>query len=168
MKHFAVGAGLLLSSIIFLAGCGAGQNGNQTKNMQAQKTEAQQPPNTAPAKPAADNTIDNAIKTNPACGTDPGCFQSKFSACEPATFTAVTEGKAAYAYEITGPKKDGCEMKTYFTIHPTPAWVGKSMTCLYDNKKDFSTATQDVMRRIVVEKNKTICTGPLADLILSQ
>ena len=74
------------------------------------------------------------------------CFKEKFSLCKPATVTAKLMDNLIYYYEIIGLKDGFCEVKSKFTANPNPEWVGKEMTCKYDNTKDFETSVQDMSK----------------------
>ena len=83
------------------------------------------------------------------------CFKQKFSECKPATVSSKLTDNIVYFYEIIGPKDGLCEVKSKFTANPNPKWVGKEMTCKYDNTKNFETAVQDMSN----------CQGPLYTLM---
>ncbi len=89
------------------------------------------------------------------CG-DMDCFKEKFSLCESATVTSKLMDNIVYYYEIIGLKDGFCEVKSKFTANLNPEWVGKTMTCMYDNTKDFEIAIQDMSK----------CQGPLYNLII--
>lgn len=83
------------------------------------------------------------------------CFKEKFSRCKPAAVTLKLMDNLIYHYEIIGLKDGFCEVKSKFTANPNPEWVGKEMTCKYDNAKDFQTAVKDMDK----------CQGALYDLM---
>jgi hypothetical protein len=83
------------------------------------------------------------------------CFKEEFSKCaRGASLTSNVIPELKYQYEILGPKRDGCEVRSYFITH-TAGWEGKQMVCTYDMTQDFSIAAQ----------NKTTCKGELCDLM---
>lgn len=90
------------------------------------------------------------------CKTDSDCFEKKFSDCVPATLTLKFTETIIYYYKILGPKEGACEIKSKFLANPNQDWVGKEMTCKYDNTKDFTSAVQDMSR----------CKGPLYNLFI--
>lgn len=108
---------------------------------------------------------DVMVATN--CG-DPGCFEEKFAACEPAVYDAALMETLAYRYEIDGPKDNGCEVTSYFTANPNPDWVGEEMTCVYDNSKDFMTSVQEVINSFNGQQHLGDCSGPLYALMTGQ
>lgn len=97
-------------------------------------------------------SADIAVTTD--CG-DMSCFEEKFAKCEPATITLKLTNNLIYYYEIIAPTEGLCELKSKFLANPNPEWVGKEMTCLYDNSKKFEIATQDMSN----------CKGLLYDLL---
>lgn len=86
------------------------------------------------------------------------CFEEKFAKCEPATITLKLTNNLIYYYEIIGPKKGLCELKSKFLANPNPEWVGKEMTCRYDNSKKFEIAVEDMSN----------CQGPLYDIMIGR
>ncbi len=88
------------------------------------------------------------------------CAATKFKECSPAKYAASLDlgqlgGLVTYYYEIIGPSDNLCSVKSKFLQNPNPDWVGKEMTCLYDNAKDFETAVKDMSK----------CSGPLYNLM---
>jgi len=88
------------------------------------------------------------------------CAAAKFKECFPAKYVASLDlgqlgGLVTYYYEIIGPSDNLCVVKSKFLKNPNPVWVGKEMTCQYDNAKDFETAIKDMSK----------CSGPLYDLM---
>ena len=98
--------------------------------------------------------IEADIEVKSDCG-GMDCFKQKFVECKPATVTSKLMDNLIYYYEIIGPKDGLCEVKSKFTANPNPEWIGKEMTCKYDNTKDFETAVQDMSK----------CQGPLYTLM---
>jgi len=85
------------------------------------------------------------------------CFEEKFKECKPATMDVTLTDMISYHYEIIGLKDGLCEVKSKFLTNPNPGWVGKEMTCKYDNTKDLESAVQDLSN----------CEGPLYNLMIS-
>ena len=87
------------------------------------------------------------------------CFKKNFLRCEQAnlTYTLRLFGgiNTTYYYEIFGPNEGLCEMKSKYIENPNPRFVGKEMTCLYNNTLEFETAVQ----------NMYMCQGELYDLL---
>lgn len=100
-------------------------------------------------------SADIAVTTD--CG-DILCFEEKFAKCEPATITLKLTNNLIYYYEIVGPKEGLCELKSKFLANPNPEWVGKEMTCGYDNSKKFEIAVEDMSN----------CQGPLYDIMIGR
>ena len=93
---------------------------------------------------------------------DEVCFEEKFAECGLATFEVETQGLSGligqdvvYQYEILGLKGELCEVKSKFITNPNSDWIGKWMTCRYDNSQDFKVAVKDLDR----------CSGELYDLM---
>lgn len=78
-------------------------------------------------------------------------FETKFKECKAAKITSRILGNLAYYYEIVGSKDGMCEVKSKFIANPNKEWVGKEMTCVYDNSKKLDIAIQDLSK----------CQGPL-------
>lgn len=89
------------------------------------------------------------------CGSQ-DCFNKKFAACQPAKVKSTIFSNATYEYEIVGTQPPYCKVVSQFTANPNPAWVGKTMTCLYDSSKPFKTAVTDMSR----------CSGALYNLMV--
>lgn len=180
--------------IVALAGFGCntktGQlDNNQPATGQEENTTAVKPENTQPAvseedaattetkpvtvatevKTAVGNVSVEAtvpVKSTTAC--DDKCLAAKFVKCEPAVSETGVQGWAMYQYDILGPESGKCKIKTKYTENPNAAWVGKEMTCLYDNTKTLEVASKEVWDALWVEKkNLFSCTGPLADILLA-
>jgi hypothetical protein len=81
------------------------------------------------------------------------CFAQRFRKCTQAVLEAATRIDLAYRYEVVGPEKKGCRVRSTYLKHPNETWSGKSMECLYDSSKPFEEAL-----------NKPVsCKGPLYD-----
>ena len=91
---------------------------------------------------------------------DKDCFESKFRKCELATVQVEVEGLSGqdvtYKYEIVGLNGAYCEVESQFVKNPNQDWVGKKMTCQYDNSKKFDAAVEDMDR----------CSGELYNLMI--
>lgn len=72
------------------------------------------------------------------------CFKGKFANCEKAQVTYTLLDNLVYYYEILGPDGNACNVKSKFIKNPNPSWVGKEMTCNYDNSLDFNEAVKDM------------------------
>lgn len=88
------------------------------------------------------------------------CVATMFKECQPAKYTTSLDlgqmgGLVTYYYEIIGPSNNLCTVKSKFLQNPNPDWIGKEMTCEYDNSKDFETAVKDTSK----------CSGPLYDIM---
>lgn len=117
-----------------------------------------------PSTVRGDVRADVSAKTD--CGGDTACFEKKFASCESATMELSVGEVAMYVFEILGPKSGQCEMRTRYTKHPDRRWIGKDMTCVYDNKKPFQQASEELTAKVAIEKNRSVCAGALAELIL--
>jgi len=89
------------------------------------------------------------------------CVEKRFKECKPTQYTITLDlgplgGEVTYYYEIIGPSNNLCAVKSKFLKNPNPDWVGKEMTCQYDNSKDFEAAVSDFIGK---------CSGPLYDLM---
>ena len=100
--------------------------------------------------------INAEIEASSSCG-DMACFNQKFSTCAVSNLTLTAMDNLIYYYEILGPKNSSCEVKSRFLANPNPSFIGKDMTCLYDNNIDFETSVADISR----------CQGPLFDSMMS-
>ncbi|MBU1975827.1 MAG: hypothetical protein KKG59_05470, partial [Nanoarchaeota archaeon] len=98
--------------------------------------------------------IEADVEMTTDCG-DIACFEENFASCEQSTVTSKLTDDIIYYYEILGPKDNGCEVTSKFTANPNPEWVGKEMTCVYDNTLGFNDAIQDM----------STCQGPLYTLM---
>lgn len=82
-------------------------------------------------------------------------FLGNFKSCTPATTDNKLVDGLTYKYKIIGIKNEFCSVESSFTQNPNPDWIGKEMTCSYDNSKEFQAAILDLSR----------CTGQLYDLM---
>ena len=85
-------------------------------------------------------------------------FEEKFAKCKPAKMTLKLTDNLIYYYEIMGTKDGLCELKEKFLANFNPEWMGKEMTCRYDNSKKFDIAIEGTCD----------CRGPLYDVITGQ
>jgi hypothetical protein len=96
-----------------------------------------------------------------------GCFDTKFASCSPAQITVDNEstifGKGTITqYNIQSKVATGCNVQWQYVALPSNlAWNGKTVTCTYDNTKDFNTA-------FTAKTDFTGCTGPLIQLMQAQ
>lgn len=134
----------LVLALLILAACA------QTETMQVEQTE----PITADGEQIGEMHVKADIRATIDCG-GMDCFEEKFRQCEPATVNLELMQNVAYKYEIIGPEEGSCEVKSQFIKNPNPEWIGKKMTCLYDNTQPFDKAVQDRSR----------CQGPLHTLM---
>lgn len=89
-------------------------------------------------------TGETDVQITSSCGGG-DCFAQKFKVCEPADGTATTNGNT-YFSQIIGPRNGGCQVNSKVQSHPNPQWIGKEMSCIYDNTKEFNVAVQDMSR----------------------
>lgn len=105
------------------------------------------------------------------------CFEDRFKECKPATLVKSADrkpiglimgGLVTYYYEIIGPSNGLCLVKSKYLKEPNPEWIGKEMTCKYDNKKDFETAEEDVFNNTFQDpfQNMSGCEGSLYDALV--
>jgi hypothetical protein len=80
-------------------------------------------------------------------------FAERFRACKPADFIDAPAYNAGYRYEILGPVDGGCEVRGRYTRNPNTELVGPTMTCVWDNSRDFDE----------VVDNLEACRGPLRE-----
>jgi len=98
------------------------------------------------------------------------CIVQKFDRCQPATYQATVDlgslgGLVTYVYRIIGLEDGGCLVQTQYTQNPNPDWIKKKLMCHYDNNKSLFEAHDEVFNRLWVEKDKSDCTGDLADIL---
>ncbi|MCP4652705.1 MAG: hypothetical protein GY858_04905 [Candidatus Omnitrophica bacterium] len=82
------------------------------------------------------------------------CFAERFKYCMPATITSGFMG-IKYHYEIVGPRRDGCLVRSRFLKNINPEYENKNMRCLYNRKLPFLDAVKDTSQ----------CSGELYDLM---
>jgi hypothetical protein len=93
-------------------------------------------------------------------------FDQAWVDCTPAEQEVVAiPGELSYHYGILGPKDGMCEIETYYPDNLNPGWEGKTMTCLYDNSKDFSTAVEELIESFNTDNPLGDCSGELYELI---
>lgn len=85
------------------------------------------------------------------------CLAEKFTACEPSVSLITLSPSLSYEYIILGEKDGRCEVKTSYPTNPNPEWVGKDMTCLYNNTVTIDEAWAQVMYNL----NDASCSGSL-------
>lgn len=109
--------------------------------------------------------VDEVITTID-CGSDPSCFDEKFTACEPSTMMSDVGGWVAGSYEITEPSGNGCAVTMMYTTNPNPEWENLPLYCVLDNTKDFETASQEAW--LGAFSTEGYCTGPFNDMFHSE
>ena len=95
---------------------------------------------------------------------DQDCFDEKFAACEKASIT-FDMGMASYTYEILGFQNGNCYMKTFYPTNINPDFTDKEMYCGYDNTKDFTSATAEVIASFSRGDELGDCYGELYNLM---
>ncbi len=152
---------LVLLSFVLLAGC--------TEKV-SEKAEIVQATGEGELVSEEGRTVDVQIELPVITVTDCGdmeCFEEKFTACEPATLTLSLSSKLQYYYEILGPENDRCQVRSAFLANPNPAFVGPTMTCLYDNTKSFNDAAGEIIMSFNTDQHKGNCEGDLYELMTS-
>jgi|GEM_PF-6223669 hypothetical protein len=79
---------------------------------------------------------------------DKACLEDKFTRCEPATADIAVNEQLVYHDEILGvdPATGLCRVRSFFNANPNPDFVGKEMTCLYDQRLPFLSAVKDMSK----------------------
>lgn len=105
--------------------------------------------------------IEGDLLAESSCGGQ-SCFEEQFASCEAGAYLnlTVTDG-LRYYYEIVGPHAGSCKVKSTFLANPNPDWVGKEMTCVYDNTMIFQSAVKAVVENMA----GCGCEGPLYQLM---
>lgn len=83
------------------------------------------------------------------------CFLERFSTCEKIAMNLIVREDFTVYYEIMGPEEGLCKVLTRYVNYPEEDYLGKEMTCLYDNSLGFETAKEDRSR----------CEGELKELL---
>lgn len=153
----------LVPTIIPVASTANNNKGTTTEGTNSNKKQATQPTTSQlqlnqPKKNLNNTLVDcGSTLTNPDNETKvKACIELNFKNCKPAKATISLGDVLTYYYEIIGPKNNYCLVKSKFLSNPNPEWVGKEMTCSYNNLKSFDTAIQDFIGK---------CSGPLYDLM---
>jgi hypothetical protein len=77
---------------------------------------------------------------------DESCLEQNFAQCLPAEYTFDEAGGSIFKYTVTGIQDVGCDVKMeYVTSKYSPEYVGKDMTCEFDNRLDFRSAVRNVV-----------------------
>lgn len=75
---------------------------------------------------------------------DESCLEQNFAQCLPAEYTADAGDISKIKYTITGPADVGCNTQAeYLANKYIPEFVGKKMTCEFDNTIDFPVAVKN-------------------------
>lgn len=97
-------------------------------------------------------------------------FKDKFKNCESWNMQASMEMNGIvieYYHEIISQEWDLCKVLSKIIQSPDQRFNNKEMTCLLDNKKDFDTASQDVISSFKLEEKLWSCKWELYDLMIS-
>jgi hypothetical protein len=108
--------------------------------------------------------IEADVESDADC-SDMNCFAEKFASCESAKITYQLMDSLSYHYEILGLKDGKCEIMSKYPDNPNPDWEDEEMVCLYDNSKDFETATSEVIESFNTETHLGSCGGKLYELM---
>ena len=73
----------------------------------------------------------------PASCSDLACFNGYFKTCEQATFLYGGQD-VAIQYATVGPVAGDCEVTARYDSYSNSTFVGKEMSCVYDNSADFA------------------------------
>ncbi len=90
----------------------------------------------------------------------PPGFEDAFANCASGTtLTSALSPELVYKYLIVGPFQGRCSVQSQFLANPSPAFVGPTMECKYDNSLDFETAVQQA------PEEPGTCVGELYNLL---
>lgn len=89
------------------------------------------------------------------------CFEDLFADCVEGETLLYEVNEISSLYEIIGEQDDFCEVNVMFQNAPDERYLGKEMSCLYDNTLDFEEALQVVEENLTTEANS--CSGSLYD-----
>jgi len=119
------------------------------------KIENTQPTNNnaKTTKTATNSKENNNSQTNP-LASNIEVFEKSFSSCTPDVFYQ-SFGDMSYEYNIIGLDGKFCAVQSKYLTAPNSDWLGKTMTCLYNNSISFIEATSDDSR----------CSGELWDTL---
>jgi hypothetical protein len=158
---------MVIVSIVLIAIIGAGTVFGLQAFMPAKKTVVAAPAVTAPvANTVASCGTTTVTNTNFSMSPYTGCFDTNFTACTPATITVDNESSFAKGtilkYQIQSKQGASCLVQWQYVALPSnTTWNGKTVTCSYDNTKEFNAAFS-------AKTDFTGCTGPLVALMSAQ
>lgn len=133
---------------------------------EADVPEVEEIPDVEPAvgEEETELAIRGGVTIDAGCG-DASCWYEHFAECVPgnATYTILLAPGAVveYLYEITGAAPGGCAMKSTYVRVPAAQWQGESMTCVYDNTKEFDVAVEEIFPELET------CEGALKELFVT-
>lgn len=92
-------------------------------------------------------------------------FLESFKNCEPSIYMEKQGFKTMYKYEIKQDigKGKGCRVQSSFILNANLDWMGKTMTCTYDNSLPFQQAIQPCLPNS--EENSCDCEGELWEVM---
>ncbi|MGM0478501.1 MAG: WG repeat-containing protein [Bacteroidota bacterium] len=92
-------------------------------------------------------------------------FLESFKDCEPSVYMHHQTFRSIYQYEIMGKAAEGnsCKIQSRFIINPNLEWIGKTMTCTYDNALPFEDAIQPCLPN--GDENECDCEGELWEIM---
>lgn len=85
------------------------------------------------------------------------CFEERLRTCQLATLKSGIPDFAMYQYDIIGSGKGGCLVRQQFVDNVNPEYVGKTMTCPFDQAKGLTENLDAAMKSKLVD-----CSGPLS------
>jgi hypothetical protein len=96
---------------------------------------------------------------------DRECFEKKFAFCQKISVEEELNTQTKVRYEILGADlaSGRCGVKTVFVANPLPDYVGKEMTCYYDEKIPFFNTTKSILK-----DPEAKCSGELYLLLSGQ
>ncbi|MFA5211030.1 MAG: hypothetical protein WC414_00820 [Patescibacteria group bacterium] len=89
------------------------------------------------------------------------CFADKFAGCNTNIVFEQTKDLSTTRYEIIGRENGKCRIKMTYLKYPKNELENKEMICLFDNKKTFTEAENEVINNIKTAD----CKGELADIL---
>ena len=96
---------------------------------------------------------------------DETCMNEYFKTCHPASLETESPLGNVF-YKITGKSANGCRVTWKYVDHRNENWVGKEITCEFDNSKTFLEAARDNFDALISDKVE--CTGSLYRLMQSR
>lgn len=88
------------------------------------------------------------------------CFEARLRTCELATVKSGIPDFAMYQYDVIGSGKGGCLVRQQFVDNVNPDYVGKTMTCPFDQAKTLQENLDASMKSKLAD-----CTGSLSVLM---